>query len=42
MLKRAHVLAFLVACVPVLLLRGAAAPDKPRQDRMLRTPSHAK
>src|SRR3989304_3453604 len=33
--KRAHVLAFLVACVPVLLLRGAAAQEKPRQDRIV-------
>lgn len=34
MLKRAHALAFLVACVPVLLLCGTAAQEKPRQDRI--------
>ena len=34
MLKRTHVLAFAIACVPVLLLRPAVAQEKSRPDRV--------
>jgi dipeptidyl aminopeptidase/acylaminoacyl peptidase len=34
MFQRARTLAFVVACVPVLLLHAAAAQDPPRQDRI--------
>jgi dipeptidyl aminopeptidase/acylaminoacyl peptidase len=34
MLKRSHVLAFAIACVPVLLLRPAGAQEKSRPDRV--------